>query len=772
MKKISYGLLLLISFFCRGENIVFQENFDTAPNSKKWQLKFKSYPDKTYTASRILKKELSLQDFYWGGDIATAKSPEFAPCETWQIEFDLCFQSVPSGKKKDYQYKIQLLTANGEIAVEFPILCDGKTPGGKLLGKIPLEEKKYYRITATRKYQDQRFDIIAEDKQSGKKSSLQDISFTRDIPVVRLCFQAVTGWDAKGIMAIDNIVIKTFGKPVKRIFKAVTFMKNDFLSLAVSADGKTEICDKNGQQLFILGVPELPGQIQASFFKPVKLQNDNPTSPVVYYETIATSTHLAGSQNQVLGVEAYDSNGKKLYLMQWTLFKKGARLRILPQLILNENRHKNIAGIPFFPAVGYREVNRFAPMRLFQHPTGGEPTDEVRGQIVDFQSFAIGIAGNMPDAWNFYKKDNIRFEIKNTQMAFGKDFPCGTVAFSLRSNPQARRREILARAGDERLVMDFSHPHPFFISDHPGTWQGDIHIGNYFRKKQRCSVNYTARDYNGTIIASGKFSEVLAEDQETVFPLKLNLDKPGPVYIELFGHHESGGDYIRICGGYLPRYDFKAGKESRIGVSAFRGTVGAHTEKRTPEEFFRFMKHMGISLTRMAYGVEDTAHKHGIRTWMHLNIANDAHTRDYFDRKRTTWLNIPENREKYLKAQMQRAANSGAEVYEFSNEWNLHGGDNRAHRAELYAKDWLPLIKKLRDKYFPQLKIGGLVIANADMSYMQKVYENGGWQLFDYLVFHASGVPRSAENDDNYWSYFRTLKNIRKALNNYGEKPL
>ncbi len=82
MKKISYGLLLLISFFCRGENIVFQENFDTAPNSKKWQLKFKSYPDKTYTASRILKKELSLQDFYWGGDIATAKSPEFRSIET------------------------------------------------------------------------------------------------------------------------------------------------------------------------------------------------------------------------------------------------------------------------------------------------------------------------------------------------------------------------------------------------------------------------------------------------------------------------------------------------------------------------------------------------------------------------------------------------------------------------------------------------------------------------------------------------------------------
>jgi len=114
------------------------------------------------------------------------------------------------------------------------------------------------------------------------------------------------------------------------------------------------------------------------------------------------------------------------------------------------------------------------------------------------------------------------------------------------------------------------------------------------------------------------------------------------------------------------------------------------------------------------------------------------------------------------------------EYFEFSNEWNLYGGEEKGGRAEKYVKDWLTILKPLRDKMAPNVKLTGLTIANGDLVYMEKVYRAGGWDKFDALAFHAAGVPRSVDFDDGntYWSYLATLRRVREAMKKYGEKEL
>ena len=65
------------------------------------------------------------------------------------------------------------------------------------------------------------------------------------------------------------------------------------------------------------------------------------------------------------------------------------------------------------------------------------------------------------------------------------------------------------------------------------------------------------------------------------------------------------------------------------------------------------------------------------------------------------------------------------------------------------------------------------MVANGDLPFLKKIYDLGAWGDFDQLVFHASGVPRSPDTDEEtYWSYLQTLKDIRKALRLFGKKEL
>jgi len=94
--------------------------------------------------------------------------------------------------------------------------------------------------------------------------------------------------------------------------------------------------------------------------------------------------------------------------------------------------------------------------------------------------------------------------------------------------------------------------------------------------------------------------------------------------------------------------------------------------------------------------------------------------------------------------------------------------------ADKYVKDWMAILKPLRDKMAPKVKLTGCTVANADLVFLDKVYQAGGWDMFEALAFHAAGSPRAIDFDDGntYWSYLATLRQIRAVMKKYGQKEL
>jgi hypothetical protein len=209
-----------------------------------------------------------------------------------------------------------------------------------------------------------------------------------------------------------------------------------------------------------------------------------------------------------------------------------------------------------------------------------------------------------------------------------------------------------------------------------------------------------------------------------------------------------------------------------MGISAFRGTAGAaHPEARSDGELLGLMKRIGVRYLRSHGNCSAEARQMGFTLW-YANQPGGQDWNRYWKGERT-WMDDPKNRRAWLAGNLERTADLGAETFEFGNEWNLADGAENPTRAERYVKEWLGLLKEVRDADFPQIRLGGCVVANADLPYLKVVYDQGGWPLFDDLVFHMSGLPRAADNPGKeYWNVLRSLCDIRSALRQYGEKPL
>ena len=107
-------------------------------------------------------------------------------------------------------------------------------------------------------------------------------------------------------------------------------------------------------------------------------------------------------------------------------------------------------------------------------------------------------------------------------------------------------------------------------------------------------VEYRARDYGGVTVAEGTFSKVLAPGEPWACSIPLELKEAGPVWMEATARHRYGADYARICTGVLPPAPVRSGRESRMGIAAYRGTVGAHTEVRSERQLLELMRRIGV----------------------------------------------------------------------------------------------------------------------------------------------------------------------------------
>lgn len=345
------------------------------------------------------------------------------------------------------------------------------------------------------------------------------------------------------------------------------------------------------------------------------------------------------------------------------------------------------------------------------------------------------------------------------------------LALAVGTAPDAMPLAVAAARGDG-VMLHVASPVPFHLWTDPNEEMTlTVHVANLLPRPNEVRLHYVARDFDGQIIARAERACWLRVLDTLEWPLRLRTSRVGPIYLEVVAHAGTQEVFRELCLGVLPKRPFTDGHNSRFGISAYRGGVGAHTELRTDEQLLALMRWAGVRWLR-ACDDHRRARERGFFTWYQNGVSGPVF-RDYIDGK-PTWLNNAASLENYLTENLKRTLAQGDEVLEFTNEWNLIGGEGNGVMAERYARDWLIPIKRLRDRLTPGIRLAGGITANGDLVFLDKMHKAGGWDQFEILAFHAMGDPMTPDFDDGktYWSYLASLCNIHEAMRRYGRKEL
>ncbi len=492
----------------------------------------------------------------------------------------------------------------------------------------------------------------------------------------------------------------------------------------------------------------------------------------VNFENIATALVVQKSGWPQVNVQ-YKHEGGSL-TAQWTLMPEMVRVQYQIIPAKEDQRVEGPATLGFVMADKAVLAEQIKPARWNRHPLGGVPFQSTAGMANRYtiagKSLIIANDHGLPQLYDPAKKQ-ISLFVRNVKRPWMTDLLQGNVVFSFSRHPAAMNLAVAA-AGEDRLMMIVKSPEPFYLwKDTQKPIELKARLANLHTQSERVDVGTLARDMDGKIITQDHRSIQADSLKINDIPIRISPKDIGPIFLEVQARHRRAAVFENITLGVMPDRQFLDGEKSRFGISAYRGEVGLHTELRTEPQLLEFMRKIGVRWLR-ACGDHLLAQKHGFYTW-YSNGPYGPAVNDYFVGK-PSWVNEPANRESFMKGNLQWVIDKKDVCLEFTNEWNLYGGENQGVLAEKHAKDWMIPLKKLRDQMVPKIKLAGCVIAGGDLVYLDKVYKAGAWNSFEILAFHASGTPRSPDFDDGntYWSYLATLRRVHEAMRKYGKKEL
>jgi hypothetical protein len=546
-------------------------------------------------------------------------------------------------------------------------------------------------------------------------------------------------------------------------------------ALLFHRDGRVDVCvARNGHDVVV-------GTVSGIDFEAMQMQSQGPVSITsgsvqvdsarrVDFANIATTAERLRLIWPTVSVVYPCAKGR--FVATWTLMPEFARLQIAVEPAEGEKAIEGRVKVRFKTVEGATMAEAINPTLWQRHADGGAPFQRTAGMAwryrVGGETFFVANDqgfGELCDATGIWGM------VRNVQRPWLSDQLQANVMFGFGQSPASMPLAVsmARRAG---IAMAVRSAEPFYVVesvDRPIQLTADVM--NLFTTTQRVDVEWIARDFDGKVIASQTVNQRMAPLQRWACPISIQAVQAGPIYVDITARHDFASTYRHLCVGVLPKREFAAGHDSRFGISAYRSASWQHSEGRTERQVLELMGRIGVRWLRMA---EDhhLAQEMGFFTWYHNGIY-DAEAQKYFAGQ-PTWIDDPKNRENWLTGNLQKVLEQKNEYFEFSNEWNLHGGENNGVLAEKYAKDWLTILKPLRDKMAPNVKLTGLTVGNTDRVFIDKVAKAGGWDNFDVVAFHAACTPRSVDFDDGqtYWSYLGTLREMRAVLKQYGEKEV
>jgi len=433
---------------------------------------------------------------------------------------------------------------------------------------------------------------------------------------------------------------------------------------------------------------------------------------------------------------------------RWTLMPETARVEFTVSAASGYTPGEGQATYSFVLNNPAQLVKEIKPARWYSHSGGGVPYQLTAGMANQYVSGTSGlILANDRGLIKLYDAGRINLYVREVQSQFRAN---AAISFS---SSDAAMPMAVAVAGDDKLMLDVESPQPFYL------WENlnepivlDASVVNLDSQEQSVNLDYIARDFDGQVIGQGHLSRALAPLATWQTSISVTVGRAGPIWMEIKAQHSLGSSIQNVCVGVMPNRTFLDGSESRFGISAYRGNVGSHTELRTEAQLLGMMNKIGVRGLRMSND-PNLAHQMGFYTWYQNNLSGSS-ADDYFA-GRPSWCDVSTNRDQFSQGNLQHVINDGDVVFEFTNEWNLYGGAENGVLANKYAYDWAIPLKTIRDQMCPQVKLAGCVIANGDLTYLNKVYQAGAWSAFDILAFHAIGVPDSCDfdNGSTYWSY-------------------
>ncbi|HQE83935.1 MAG TPA: hypothetical protein PLM14_13110 [Candidatus Hydrogenedentes bacterium] len=568
-------------------------------------------------------------------------------------------------------------------------------------------------------------------------------------------------------------------KPEVRVSDAPAYrFEGDTYAVAFYLDGRVDLyARQNGQDLLLgtIGAFEMPAcELRSGpLLSLSRFRKTIPPSEMVHVENVATALQSPDSGFPEIYVDYRCEKGALAVL--WTLMPQTLHLCFCISPAEGMPRSEGPAMLAFSLAEGAQPAEQIKPARWHQHPQGGVPFQLTAGMADRFTwdkvSLVMANDHGFPALYDsqtqqiyLFTRDRARPWLDNALQA--------NVAFAIGEASPVMTPLTVAIAGRDPLMMRVVSQEPFYLGescDEPLV--AEAQMVQTTTGPQRIDLQYVARDFDGRVIGQESRRYECCSMEVVRAPIELKTDRVGPVYLETVARTDCATVVDYVCLGVLPAREFTDGKESRFGISAYRGGVGAHTELRTEEQLLTLMARLGIRWLR-ASGDHALAQRMGFFTWYQNSVAGPE--AEAYKRGEPSWINESANREDYLAGNLRFVLDHGDLVFEFTNEWNLWGGEGQGLLAEKYTRDWLVPIRRLRDEMAPHVKLAGCVLANGDLAFLDKVYEAGGWDQFELLSFHAAGEPRAPDFDDGitYWSYLATLRRIHEAMLKYGRKEL
>lgn len=411
------------------------------------------------------------------------------------------------------------------------------------------------------------------------------------------------------------------------------------------------------------------------------------------------------------------------------------------------------------------------PTRWLRHPSGGAPVPTNAGTVACFRrgNDTLAIAGDH-GAYGLVRDGKLHLIARKNLAPWAAAGWTVSAGVACNAGP-AGAASALSLAGSEPLLLRLETPGPFGLSARPGPIALTAHLANLAPQTRRVRLTVTARDWDGGAVLRRECERELPPAGEWRETLPLVAPEAGPLFVEAEARSGTACSLQRTCVGVLPERPFRDGAASRFGISAYTGHIEQHAAVRSEADLLALMQRLGVRWLRMSND-RKLAHRLGFHTFYQNGPSGPVF--DQYRRGEPTWMGIEANRRDFLKGNLDRTRDQGDEYFEFSNEWNLWGGERQALLAGNLARDWMQPLAELRQQLAPGVKLAGAVVANADLPFLQGLYDAGAWDSFEALAFHASGVPKAPDLDDpqDYWTVLGTLAGVRQALRRFGDKEL